>query len=65
VQTSPPPTRATVLNNPYRYTNNNPLNLTDPNGKFPTDDNIVCNTSSQAARRAGMLKGARAQKFSR
>jgi RHS repeat-associated protein len=32
----------TVRNNPYHYTNNNPLNLTDPTGEQPLDSNFAC-----------------------
>ena len=30
----------TTVNNPYHYTNNNPLNLTDPTGLRPTDNDL-------------------------
>ncbi|MFV0317966.1 MAG: RHS repeat-associated core domain-containing protein, partial [Microthrixaceae bacterium] len=35
----------TTLNNPYHYTNNNPLNLTDPTGLQPTDKDFTCRYS--------------------
>lgn len=33
---------STTLNNPYHYTNNNPLNHTDPTGLRPDDRSIEC-----------------------